>query len=220
MPIPIVKRQTTSTPSQRRSHGSPVRAASAMAIAHMTNGKASPSFRPASDVSANRVSSSCPDLGGPTCTSLANTGSVGASAAPRTNAVAAPSPSIMCPSHASARIVTGIAIANSRHVIIQECQPILRSIFRAAPIREIMITSSVSRSTTGKWLVGCGTETCKGSAKTIAPIATQEIGSDSGASLRTIGSHAVKRTKAPKPISRTMYGSGNSAPTNGSYPNS
>ena len=32
----------------------------------------------------------------------------------------------------------------------------------------------------------------------MAPSATQTIGRDSGASLRTIGSHAVKRTNTPK----------------------
>ncbi len=54
--------------------------------------KATPSFSPGSDVSANLVSDFIPSFGGPTCTSDARTGSVGAITVPSNTADARPKP--------------------------------------------------------------------------------------------------------------------------------
>ena len=76
-------------------------------IAANTNGNASPSLSPASEVRANRTSSASstswsPVCGPATCTSEASTGSVGASTAPSSSAAAGASPAHQ-PSSATAR---------------------------------------------------------------------------------------------------------------------
>lgn len=78
------------------------------------NGNATASFSPASEVSANRTSSVSSLPGGPTCTSPASTGSVGASAPPSSSAQPKPSPSIHQPSSVSRPIDTGMVTKISR----------------------------------------------------------------------------------------------------------
>jgi hypothetical protein len=100
-------------------------------------------------------------------------------------------------------MVRGIAIASRRHVSTHDRQPNLRSIFRPAPINAIIMVNSVVRSMTGNDVASLGT-LMPSAPNAHAPIATQAIGSERGASLRTIGSHAVSSTKVPKPIRMKM----------------
>jgi hypothetical protein len=180
-------------------------------MARWTKGKARPSLSPASEVSEKRVSSSFPSpsalrpvLGGPTCTSLASTGSVGASAAPSRRAAAAPRPRREWPSQARARIVSGMENARSRQVMRQESSAKGRSILRPAPMSEIMITASVNRSVSWRCSWGRGPAPgTSGMENTSAPKATQKIGKESGSSFKAIGSQAVRSTTAPKPASTT-----------------
>ena len=124
----------------------------AIAMAAYTNGNASPSFRPASEVSAKRTSSSesSTSVGSPTCTSAASTGSVGASAAPSSSAAAGTSPAHHQPSSATAAMHSGIAIASSRQVDDHRGQLNGRSIFSPAPISATITPISV------RWVVSSG----------------------------------------------------------------
>ena len=115
-------------------------------MARWTKGKASPSFRPASDVSPKRTSSSSPVFGGPTWISAASTGSVGARLAAISSAIAHGTPIANAISTAMARMPSGIVIASSRHVTAQSRQRNTRSIFSPAPISAMMTTNSVKRS--------------------------------------------------------------------------
>jgi hypothetical protein len=125
-------------------------------MARWTKGKARASFSPASEVRPKRTSSSSPDLGGPTCTSEASTGSVGAIQAPNSSAMARLKPSPAQPRNATAAMVRGMAMASSRDVVDQLRQPGTLSIFRPAPIRLMMTTSSVRRSVAVSQVRGSG----------------------------------------------------------------
>jgi hypothetical protein len=114
--------------------------------ASITNGKASPSFRPASAVRAKRASSSgSRSIGPPTWTSSASTGSVGARTAPSRMAPAAVIPISHVPSSATPMMVSGIATASSRIGVRQPRQVSARSSFTPAPNRETMTASSAAR---------------------------------------------------------------------------
>ena len=81
----------------------------------VTNGRAMPSFNPASAVSAKRSSPSSPTPGGPTWTPAASTGSVGARIAPTSAAAPTESPAIHTPAKRFRPIVTGRATPSNSH---------------------------------------------------------------------------------------------------------
>jgi hypothetical protein len=113
---------TTSSTTQPRNQSPPT----AIAIAKLVNGKASPSFNPASDVNANRIefsSMSSQSPGPGSCTSDARTGSVGANTAPSSTAAASGSPRPTRAITAIAATVNGMVIPSSLHVVIQLRQP-------------------------------------------------------------------------------------------------
>ena len=111
-----------------------------MNSAASTNGNASPSLSPASDVSAKFGSCSSSSPGGPTPMSPASTGSVGAMQAPSSSAAPAESPSSCEPSSAISPIVIGIAISSSRAVVPQARRVSSRSSFSPA-LNSAMITA-------------------------------------------------------------------------------
>jgi hypothetical protein len=114
--------------------------------ASMTNGKASPSFRPASEVSVKRASSSISSSPGPvTCTSSARTGSVGARLAPSRTAIGMVSPSAHAPSSATPAIVTGMATSSMSSVERQAASVSGRSSFTPAPNSDTMTANSAIR---------------------------------------------------------------------------
>ena len=146
-PTPIF--QATSSSSQPANQPSACPAATAAtAMARLVNGKARPSLSPASEVSPKRTSSSSPVPGGPTWTSAARTGSVGASSAARSSAEAMGRPSPPQPSRAMAAMVKGMVMPSSRQVGAQERTPSGRSSFSPAPISATITTSSLARSVT------------------------------------------------------------------------
>lgn len=170
---PMVSFTITSSRTQPPSQlPTPAEPAAAMAMAAFVNGKASPSFNPASDVRLKRTSSSSSLPGGPTCTSLASTGSVGASAAPSRRAEAGTSPAAHQPSMATPPIVRGMARISSRHVVRHDDQPTWRSILSPAPISDTITASSVSRSTTSPSARGSIVGRRSGRANTAIPRAT------------------------------------------------
>ncbi len=113
-----------------------------------TKGKASPSFRPASEVRANAGSPWSPSPGAGTPRSPARTGSVGASAAASTIAAPSESPIPQKPRAATATIVTGITTPRRsrvvRHSRSRRAWSIRRPVAKSATITE----SSLSRSST------------------------------------------------------------------------
>src|SRR3954467_6913502 len=93
-----------------------------------------------------------------------------------------------------------------RQVIAQLRQPIGRSSFRPAPIKEMISTNSVRRSVATRLTSGLTPGTLEsGRNATIAPRQMQAIGSDRGTFLRMAGSHVVNRTTVPKGVTRKMY---------------
>lgn len=195
--MPARSRHTTSKRSQCENQ-SGSSGASAIAIARYTNGKLRPSFKPASDVRAKRTSSSVPVSGGPTWTSLASTGSVGARQAARRMAEAAPSPSIQVAPRAITTIPTGITRPRSLQVSAQLRRPTRRSIFNPAPMSATMTVNSVMRSMTRRllnesnWAIGL-----KMVCPTSMPMTMQKIGSESGSRRKAVGIQAVNSTTAP-----------------------
>jgi hypothetical protein len=170
-----------------------------MATARCTNGKAKPSLRPASEVRAKRASPSSPDRGGPTWTSEASTGSVGARAPPSSRAEARPSPRPWTPIRVTATMLSGMVTAISRQDEFQRRQPIRRSIFSPAPISETITTISVSRSVRVENRTGSERKGRTPPWNTTTPISTQRMASDSGRRLSAIGSHATSSTTTPRP---------------------
>jgi hypothetical protein len=99
-----------------------------------------------------------------------------------------------------------MAMPRSRQVSRQRFQPKGRSIFRPAPMSEMITTNSLRCSTTASSSLGCGMMPGRsGKAKISAPRATQKIGRDRGNCLRTIGSQAVSSTTTPNPARTTTY---------------
>ncbi len=82
---------------------------------------------------------------GPTCTSDARTGSVGAKLAARSSAAATGSPAHV-PRSVIAAMLSGIVIPRSLQVTAHRLQSKVRSIFRPAPMRAMMTITSVNRS--------------------------------------------------------------------------
>ena len=143
-----------------------------MAMAALVNGNASPSFNPASEVRPKRTSSSASPPGGPTCTSAARTGSVGARTAPSRSAAAGASPAAHQPRMATPAMVSGIASTSNRRVVRHDAHPMVRSIFRPAPMSDTITASSVIRSTTSPSASGSAAGSRSGRAKTAIPSAT------------------------------------------------
>src|SRR5215213_1680273 len=103
-------------------------------------------------------------------------------------------------------MVSGIEIPSRRQVIAQRRNPIGRSSFRPAPIREIISTNSVMRSVATRLTRGLTLGTLdRDRNATIAPRQMQAIGSESGTFLRMAGSHVVRRTTVPNRVIRKMY---------------
>ncbi len=172
-----------------------------MAMAAKTNGYASPSFRPASLVRENLTSSSRSTLspstvGSPTWTSAASTGSVGATTAPNSSAVAGARPAAQ-PARNIAPIVIGIVTPSRRHALAHDRQPGTRSRDRPAPSNEIRTASSVTCSVTSRCCRGSTSPSPGTMPKVTAPMAISTIGSDSGRSRRYTGSHAARSTTMP-----------------------
>lgn len=181
-------------------------AARPRAAPRCTKGNAARSFKPASEVSPKRTSSSSPVFGGPTSTSDASTGSVGAKLAPSRSATAHGMPSTSAASAVMAMMPSGMVIASSRQVIDQRRQPNTRSIFRPAPMRAMITTSSLKRSVTSGSRVGRGRSVTCGKRKTIAPIPMHTIGSASG-------SQATSAINKPVPVRMRTYGSDENEPS-------
>ena len=197
---PTPRRHTTSTRTQCANHPPGAAPASAMPIAAYVNGNANPSLSPASDVSANRASSSAASgcaTGSLTCTSVASTGSVGASAAARRTALAAPRPSRPHPSSPTAIIDRGIVMPSRRHVVDQRRQPTGRLRARPAPMREMITQTSVRCSVTPSWTIGSGLGSCGMSAKPTMPAARNTIGIETGTRPSTLGSSAAASVASP-----------------------
>ena len=196
---PTTRRTTTSSTTHPPNQApSPAEPDTAMAIAALVNGNASASLSPASEVRAKRTSSSSSSPpGGPTCTSLASTGSVGASDEPSSSAAAGTSPASHQPRTATAAIESGIATSRRRRVVAHARQPIRRSSFNPAPIREMITTSSVIRSTRSPSASGSAAGRCSGRENTPMPSATYTIGNDSGRPASSSGSTDAPSMAAP-----------------------
>ncbi len=169
-----------------------------IAMARCTNGNASASFRPASLVSAKRVSESCDECGSSIDISAASTGSVGARHAPSRTAEAKPNPNSPCPISASRIMQTGITTKSKRVVNRQPLKENNRSIFRPAPISETITMSSVAFSMRTGVSIGRGEYFERGvKVKMSAPIKMQTMGSERGALRIISGNHATIRTSSP-----------------------
>ena len=157
-------------------------------------------MRPASEVSANRASSSIfsgSSVGSATCTSVASTGSVGATAAASSTAAATPNPRNAQPRNAVATMVSGMAIPSIRQVEDQRRQPIGRFSANPAPISE-MITHSSVRCRVKLWCSrGSGSGSGPTTAKVSAPAARNTIGNEIGAFRNSRGSSAASRVRTP-----------------------
>ena len=102
------------------------------------------------------------------------------------------------PSMAMAAMVSGMAMPIKRHVVIQRRQPIGLSIFSPAPMRaddDDELRHPFGDVAVLEWVRSDDRRERRPYKEN--PDAMQTIGSDSGQSLRSIGSHAVKRTTPP-----------------------
>ena len=156
---PAASFHTTSTASHSRNHGPGAPACRASATARLTNGKASPSLRPASDVSTNRTRGPSPSPGP---ADLDGGGKHGIGRRQRRpeqqrrgerQTQHAPADQRRSPA-----IDNGMAMLSSRQVAAQRRQPIGVSSLRPAPVRETITRNSVARSVSSGKFGGSGSE--------------------------------------------------------------
>lgn len=125
-------------------------------------------------------------------------------AAPSSSAIARLNPRPATPSKVVAAMVRGMATASNRHVGAQPFRLMGRSSFSPAPIREMMTTSSVSRSVRVSQVRGSGLNDSMSRLKIANPRPRQIIASDSGSRRRPLGAHETSSTTAPRPSRNRM----------------
>jgi hypothetical protein len=96
-------------------------------------------------------------------------------------------------------MLSGMVTAISRQEDSQRRQPIRRSIFSPAPIRETITTISVSRSVRVENRRGSERKGSTPPWNTTTPISTQRMASESGRRLSAMGSQATSSTTTPRP---------------------
>ena len=202
-------RHPTSTSTQLVNHPDNAAPDTLMAIAASVNGNARPSFNPASEVRANRASSSASGFssGSPTWTSEASTGSVGARAAAISTAPATPRPSAAQPRNPTATIDSGIVIASRRQVDDHVPQPNGRLIASPAPMSDTMTVTSVRCRATSALPTGSGDGSCGRSVHPSRPAAKKTIGTENGARRSRIGNRAAASMTTPTAAKSAPAGS-------------
>ena len=168
------------------------------------NGNARPSFSPASEVNVKRASSSASGLstGLLTCTSVARTGSVGATADASSRALAIPRPNAPHPMMVTRTIDRGMVMARRRQVDDQECRPIGRFSASPAPISETITQTSVRWRATSPDSIGSGSGRSGTSENASIPAATNTIGIEMGTRPSRRGRRAAAKVATPSAAKR------------------
>ena len=125
-------------------------------------------------------------------------------AAPSSSAIGRANPRPQTPRNATAPMVSGMAMANSRQVTAQLLRPGGRSSFSPQPIRLMMTTSSVSFSVAVSQVRGSGLKASRPLEKIPSPINTQRIASVRGSRFSPTGAHDTSSTMRPRPSRKRM----------------